>query len=73
MHASGGIVKPRDSICWVLAYLETLMATELKKKRDEAKQAWEDAAVMMKKAKKSDDFTGQRKRTTRLKNSESST
>jgi hypothetical protein len=49
------------------------MATELKKKRDEAKQAWEDAAVMMKKAKKSDDFTGQRKHTTRLKNSESST
>jgi hypothetical protein len=37
------------------------MATELKKKRDEAKQAWEEAAVVMKKAKKSDDFTGTKK------------
>ena len=37
------------------------MATELKKKRDEAKQAWDDAAVVMKKAKKADDFTGTKK------------
>jgi hypothetical protein len=43
------------------ARLETLMAKELKKKRDEAKQAWEDATVVMKKAKKSDDFLGSKK------------
>jgi hypothetical protein len=36
------------------------MAKELKKKRDEAKQAWENATVM-KKAKKPDDFTGSKK------------
>jgi hypothetical protein len=34
------------------------MAKELKKKRDEAKQAWENATVVMKKATKPDDFTG---------------
>ena len=34
------------------------MAKELKKKRDEAKQAWENATVVMKKA---DDFTGSKK------------
>jgi hypothetical protein len=39
----------------------TLMAKELKKKRDEAKQAWENAAVVMKKAKRADDFTGSKK------------
>ena len=37
------------------------MAKELKKKRDEAKQAWEDASAVMKKAKSADDFTGSRK------------
>ena len=37
------------------------MAKELKKKRDEAKQAWENATVVMKKAKKPDDFTGSKK------------
>ena len=37
------------------------MMKELKQKRDEARQAWEDAAVVMKKAKKSDDFTGTKK------------
>ena len=37
------------------------MAKELKKKRDEAKQAWENASVVMKKAKSADDFTGSRK------------
>jgi hypothetical protein len=37
------------------------MAKELKKKRDEAKQAWESASVVMKKAKSADDFTGSRK------------
>jgi hypothetical protein len=34
---------------------------ELKKKRDAAKQAWENATVVMKKAKKSDDFMGSKK------------
>jgi hypothetical protein len=34
---------------------------ELKKRRDEAKQAWESATVMMKKAKNADDFTGSKK------------
>jgi hypothetical protein len=33
----------------------------LKKKRDEAKQAWENATVVMKKEKKPDDFTGSKK------------
>ena len=42
------------------AQLETHMTKELKKKRDEAKQAWENATVM-KKAKKADDFTGSKK------------
>ena len=37
------------------------MAKELKKKRDEAKQAWENATVVMKKAQKPDDFTGSKK------------
>jgi RecB family endonuclease NucS len=37
------------------------MAKELKKKRDEAKQAWENATVVVKKAKKSDDFTVSKK------------
>lgn len=37
------------------------MAKELKRKRDEAKQAWENATVVMKKAKKADDFTGSKK------------
>jgi len=37
------------------------MAKELKKKRDEAKQAWENAAVVMKKANNTDDFTGSKK------------
>jgi hypothetical protein len=37
------------------------MVQELKKKRDEAKQAWENATVVMKKAKSVDDFTGSRK------------
>ena len=36
------------------------MAKELKKKRDEAKQAWENATVV-KKAQKPDDFTGSKK------------
>ena len=37
------------------------MAKELKKKRDEAKQAWENATVVMKKAKNVADFTGSKK------------
>ena len=37
------------------------MAKELKKKRDEAKQAWENATVVMKKAEKADDFTSSKK------------
>lgn len=37
------------------------MAKELKRKRDEAKQAWENATVVMKKAKKVADSTGIRK------------
>jgi len=37
------------------------MAKELKKKRDEAKRAWENATVIMKKAKQADDFTGSKK------------
>ncbi len=37
------------------------MVKELKKKRDEAKQAWEHATVVLKKAKKPDDFTGSKK------------
>ena len=37
------------------------MVKELKKKRDEAKQAWENATVVMKKAKNADDFTGSKK------------
>jgi hypothetical protein len=44
-----------------LPKLETLMAKELKKRRDEAKQAWENATVVMKTAKKVSDFTGVRK------------
>jgi hypothetical protein len=32
-------------------HLETPMAKELNKKRDEAKQAWENATVVMKKSK----------------------
>jgi hypothetical protein len=34
---------------------------ELKKKRDEAKLAWENATVVMKKAERADDFTGSKK------------
>jgi hypothetical protein len=37
------------------------MAKELKKKRDEAKRAWENAMVEMKKVKNADDFTGSKK------------
>ena len=37
------------------------MVKELKKKRDEAKQAWENASAVMKKAKNVADFTGVRK------------
>jgi hypothetical protein len=37
------------------------MTKELKKKRDEAKRAWENATVVMKKAKKVADFTGVKK------------
>lgn len=37
------------------------MTKELRKKRDEAKQAWENATVVMKKAEKPDDFTGSKK------------
>jgi len=37
------------------------MTKELKKKRDAAKQAWENASVVMKKAKNVADFTGVRK------------
>jgi hypothetical protein len=37
------------------------MVKELKKKRDEAKQAWENATVVMKKAMESDDFMGSKK------------
>jgi hypothetical protein len=37
-----------------------LMARELQKKRDEAKQAWENATVAMK-AKRAEDFTGSKK------------
>jgi len=44
-----------------LLKLETLMAKELKKRRDEAKQAWENATVVMKTAMKVSDFTGVRK------------
>jgi len=49
------------------------MANELKKKRDEAKQAWENATVVMKKAKKADDLPVQKKHTTKPKNSGSNT
>ena len=37
------------------------MAKELKLKRDKAKKAWESATVVMKKAKKADDYTGSKK------------
>jgi hypothetical protein len=37
------------------------MPKELKKKRDEAKRAWENAVVVMKKVKNADDFTGSKK------------
>jgi hypothetical protein len=37
------------------------MAKHLEKKRDEAKQAWENATVVMKRAKNADDFTGSKK------------
>ena len=37
------------------------MTKELKRKRDEAKQAWENATVVMKKANNTDDFTGSKK------------
>ena len=37
------------------------MAKELKKKRDEAKRAWEKSMVVMKNVKNADDFTGSKK------------
>lgn len=37
------------------------MAMELKKKRDEAKQAWESATTVMKKVDKVGDYTGSKK------------
>lgn len=37
------------------------MGKGLKKKRDEAKQAWENAAVAMKKVDKAADFSGSKK------------
>ncbi|HWZ98845.1 MAG TPA: hypothetical protein VN025_13895 [Candidatus Dormibacteraeota bacterium] len=37
------------------------MAKELKKKRDEAKQAWESATVVMRTVNKAADSTGSRK------------
>ena len=37
------------------------MAKELKTKRDEAKRAWENAMVVMKKVNNADDFTGSKK------------
>jgi hypothetical protein len=37
------------------------MAKELKQRRDNAKEAWESAIVVMKKANKADDFTGSKK------------
>jgi hypothetical protein len=43
------------------ALLETLMANELRKKRDEAKRAWENATVVMKKTDKAADFIGSKK------------
>jgi hypothetical protein len=41
--------------------METRMAKELKKRRDQAKQARENAAVVIRTAKKVSDFTGVRK------------
>ena len=41
--------------------METTMAKELKEKRDEARQAWKNATVMMKKAETIADITGSRK------------
>jgi hypothetical protein len=58
---SGCIVKLCDGICFAFATVETLMAKELKNKRDEAKQAWDNATVVMKKSKNADDFTGSKK------------
>lgn len=37
------------------------MAKELKKKRDDAKRAWESAAIVMKKVDKIADYTGSKK------------
>jgi len=37
------------------------VAKELRKKRDEAKQAWESAKIVMKKVDKAADFTGSKK------------
>jgi hypothetical protein len=55
----------RQTLRWYIlpfvAYLETLMAKQLKKKRDEAKQAWESATAVMKKAMKADDFMGSKR------------
>ena len=66
---SGCIVKLCDGISFpsfpFATHLETLMAKELKKKRDEAKQAWENVTVVMKKSKNADDFTGSKKSTRR--------
>jgi len=49
------------------------MVKELKKKRDEARQAWEHATVVMKKAEKADDLPVQKRHTTKPKNFRSST
>jgi hypothetical protein len=40
---------------------ERIVTKELRKKRDEAKEAWENATIVMKKAEKPDDFTGSKK------------
>jgi len=37
------------------------MGKDLKEKRDQAKRAWENAMVVMKKVKNADDFTGSKK------------
>jgi len=37
------------------------MTKELKKRRDKAKEAWESAIVVMKKANRADDFMGSKK------------
>jgi len=65
MHAYARFLLYRQTLRWYIlpfaTHLETLMAKELKKKRDEAKQAWENATVVMKKAKNGNDFTNSKK------------